>query len=375
MRIIITCAGTGGHINPAIAIANMMKNKDTNNEILFIGRSEGMEVDLVKKAGYNMKSIRTGKLLRKLTLKNVSEMYNAYKGIKDSYEIIKEFKPDICIGTGGYICMPVMKAAKKLNIPYILHESNSYPGLSVKLLSKNAAKVLCGFEKTITNLKNIKTAIYTGTPSKIDYEAFNKLSKEECKKEFDIDLDKKVVFITFGSQGAKFLNYKMLDMIFMYKNENILYTLVTGEKNYNDVLEYIKLKEVEYDIDYRKYLKVEKFIYNMDKMYKIADMCITRGGALTITELTLTKVPAILIPLPYATENHQFHNASIIKNAKAGSLIEEKTLNTTILNEYINKTIFNENKLNEMSFNYNEIVKLDTDETIYKEIMLAVNKK
>lgn len=372
MKVIITCAGTGGHINPAIAIANIIKKYDSSSEILFIGRKEGMELDLVSKSGCDIKSIRTGKLFRKLTFKNVLEMYNAYKGIQDSYNILKEFKPDICIGTGGYICVPVMKAAKKLNIPYILHESNSYPGLSVKILSKNASKVLCGFEKTIDNLKYKDNSIYTGTPCKIDFNDYNKLVKDECKQDLNIELDKKVVFITFGSQGAKFLNYKMLDMIFMYKNKNILYILVTGENNYNDVLEYIKLKEIEYDLDYRKYLRIEKFIYDMSKMYKVADMCITRAGALTVTELSITKVPVILIPLPYASENHQFHNASIIKNVKAGSLIEEKSLNITILNDYIVNTIYNEDKLKTMSNNYDKITKLDVDETILNEIVKVV---
>ena len=371
MKILITCAGTGGHINPAIAIANIIKEENKDCEILFIGRKEGMEHDLITKAGYKIIGISTGKLLRKLTFKNISEMINAYKGIKEAKKILKEFKPDICIGTGGYICIPVMFASKSLKIPYIMHESNSYPGLATKILVKKSAKTLCGFKQTLDNLNNCKNLVYTGTPSNIDYYSYNKLDKITCRKELNIPLDLKVVFVTFGSQGAKYLNYKIIDMILEFKNEEILYILVTGNNNYNEVLEYLKTDK---NIDYTKYIKVEKYIYEMDKLYKSSDMCITRAGALTITELILTKKPSVLIPLPYATENHQYYNALVIEKAGAGKIIEEKYFDSKIINEYILNTLETEEKLNEVTEKYNKILKLDVKDVIYKEIYEVLKK-
>ena len=366
MKVLITCAGTGGHINPAIAIANIIKEENKDCEILFAGRKEGLEHDLITRAGYDIKGISTGKLLRKLTLRNITEMINAYRGINESKSIIKEFKPDICIGTGGYICIPVMKACASLKIPYIIHESNSYPGLSTKLLSKKASKILCGFKRTLENLNNAKNLVYTGTPSNIDYYEYNRLDKTKCKNELNIDVDKKIVFVTFGSQGAKFLNYKIIDMILEFKNEEIMYILVTGTNNYDEVITYLESKDTEYS----KYIKVEKYVYDMIKMYKASDMCITRAGALTVTELIITRKPAVLIPLPYATENHQYFNALVIEKANSGKILEEKDFSNSKLNEYVLEYLNN----NEAIENYNKILKLDVKESIYKEIEKVLNK-
>ena len=167
MRVIIACAGSGGHINPGIAIANMIKNKEPDSAILFVGTKTGLENELVKKAGFEIKNIRAGKLHRRLTAENFKNMYNAVLGVSDSKKIIKEFKPDVVIGTGGYICVSVMKAAAALKVPYILHESNVFPGLSVKLNAKHAAKVLLGFDETKKYLPN-SNCVYTGTPAKFN---------------------------------------------------------------------------------------------------------------------------------------------------------------------------------------------------------------
>ena len=170
MRVVFACAGTGGHINPAIAMANLILKKENDSQILFIGTETGLENKLVENAGYKISHIRTGKILRELTLKNITALINAYKGIGDAKTILKEFKPDIVIGTGGYICGPVMKAAKKLKIPYYLHESNAFPGVSVKLLAKDAKCVMVGFEDTKARLNSKAKVVYTGTPAKFTEE-------------------------------------------------------------------------------------------------------------------------------------------------------------------------------------------------------------
>lgn len=326
MKVVVTCAGTGGHIVPAIAIANIIKEKYPETEFLFIGTEKGMENDLVTKAGYEIKSIRTGKLIRKITLENFKQMRNARLGVNDAKRILKTFKPDLVIGTGGYICMSVMRAAKLLNIKYILHESNAFPGLSVKILARYAYRVLLGFEEAKERLNTLENVVVTGNVSKITKEEYEKLDKDECKKELGLkDVNSKIVFVTFGSQGAKYLNEYIIELA-KRQNNNYYFILVTGNNNYDEVMEKVRESEKQLNIDLTKFLKVEKFVYEMDKMYKVSDICITRAGAMTINELEIVKVPAVLIPLPTAAENHQYYNAKVLENVGAASIIEQKDL-------------------------------------------------
>jgi len=369
MRVVITCAGTGGHINPGIAIADLIKMNEPNSEIIFIGTVNGLENDLVPKAGYKIYNIRTGKLLRKLTLENVKALYNAYVGIHDSEKILKEFKPDLVIGTGGYICGPVMTASRKLKIPYMLHEANAFPGLAVKMLAKRSACTMVGFKEAIPRLNNMSNVVYTGTPSKFNEEKMFKLNKETCKKDLGLSaINKKIVFVTFGSQGAKFLNNTIINMIKENMDEDIFYILVTGKNNYEEILNKVK------DIDLSKYLRLEKFVYDMDKMYKVSDLCITRAGALTINELVIFKKPSILIPLPYATENHQLYNAQVLGKIGCGAVIEEKNLTTSILYSKVKEILYSENRSNEMINNFDKVIKKDVEESIYEQIK-KINKK
>lgn len=380
MKIVFTCASTGGHINPAISIANLVKSKHNDAEILFIGKKNGLENELVKKAGYDILNIRVGKLLRKLALKNVSQMYNAYVGIFDAKKILKEFKPDLVIGTGGYTCVPVMLAAKALKIPYILHESNAYPGLSVKILSKNAKYVLVGFEDTKKRLKS-NNIIYSGNPTKFNINDLEILDKEKCLEELKLSSkyigkssnlkNRKIVFITGGSQGAKKINETVIE-IAKKKDDTVFYVLAVGHNNYDDInkkIQEIKENEIK---EIEKYIRVEKYIYDMKIMYKAADICICRAGAMTTIELMIAAKPAILIPLPYATENHQLFNAKIIENLGMAEVIEEKNLSTDKLYislkemiKNLKKYILNENKVK-------NAVKKDVDKIIYKSIIDSI---
>lgn len=374
MNILIAAAGTGGHINPAIAIANIIlkNNKDAN--ILFVGTKEGLENKLVENAGFNIEHIRTGKIIRSFTYKNVKQMYSAYKGISDADKLIKKFKPSLVIGTGGYICVPVMIAAKKNKIPYILHESNAFPGVSVKLLAKNAECVMVSFDEAKERLKYKKNVVYTGTPTKFNMNDYNKLDKDECKKEFLLDkIDKRIVLITCGSQGAKKINEVVVEMVKNIHSENYYIVLVTGDKNFDEIskkLDEIRLKTA---IDTGKYIKLEKFIYNMDKIYKSADICVTRAGAMTITELAIIGKPSILIPLPYAAENHQYYNAKVLENINAAKIIEQKDLNYTFLDKNINELLKDEN-LEKMSKNLKNKINLDTDKKIYDVIKNVIER-
>lgn len=363
MRVIFACAGTGGHVNPAIAIARIIQKNEKDSEFLFIGTKNGLENKLVKNAGFEIVHIRTGKLLRKLTLKNVKAIFDTYAGIGESIKILKDFKPDLVIGTGGYICGPVMLAAKKLEIPYMLHESNAYPGVSVKLLAKKAKYVMLGFEDAKKRLKRQDNLIYTGTPAKFNIDEFDSLKKDESKKEFNIGkINKKIVLVTCGSQGAKKINETVIQMVAKKRSKEYFIVLVTGEATYDSMRKELDELKIENESEY---IKLEKFVFNMDKMYKACDMCITRAGAMTITELALAARPAILVPLPTATENHQYYNAKVLENARAGKIIEQKDLTIDLLDNTINEIICNNDKLREMSANARKMAKLDVEEKIY----------
>ena len=363
MRVIFACAGTGGHVNPAIAIARIIQKNEKDSEFLFIGTKNGLENKLVKNAGFEIVHIRTGKLLRKLTLKNVKAIFDTYAGIGESIKILKDFKPDLVIGTGGYICGPVILAAEKLEIPYMLHESNAYPGVSVKLLAKKAKYVMLGFEDAKKRLKRQDNLIYTGTPAKFNIDEFDSLKKDESKKEFNIEkINKKIVLVTCGSQGAKKINETFIQMVAKKKSKEYFIVLVTGEATYDSMRKELDELKIENESEY---IKLEKFVFNMDKMYKACDMCITRAGAMTITELALAARPAILVPLPTATENHQYYNAKVLENARAGKIIEQKDLTIDLLDNTINEIICNNDKLREMSANARKMAKLDVEEKIY----------
>ncbi len=370
MRVVFACAGTGGHINPAIAMANLVLKNERDSEILFIGTETGLENKLVENAGYNIRHIRTGKILRELTLKNITALINAYKGIGDAKAILKEFNPDIIIGTGGYICGPVMKAAKKLKIPYYLHESNAFPGVSVKLLAKDAKCVMVGFDDAKSRLNSKANVIYTGTPAKFTEEDIFNLNKQECLNKLNLDnINKKIVLVTCGSQGAKRINEVVLSMIKKYQNENVYYILVTGDKNYNEVLSLKENAEKEIGKSLDEYLRIEKFIFNMDEMYKVADMCITRAGAMTISELSLAHKPSILIPLPTAAENHQFFNAKVLENVNAARIIEQKDLNEESLNQTVLE-IISDNNIEKMGQNASKVIVQNVEEKIYNCIKM-----
>lgn len=364
MKVVFACAGTGGHINPAIAIANKIMKEEKDSEILFIGTKQGLENKLVKEAGFEIKHIRTGKIIRSLTLKNVKQMYNAYLGISDAKKVLKEFKPDVVIGTGGYICVPVMFACKSKKIPYILHESNSYPGIAVKLFAKKAKYMMIGFKDTASRLKYKENIVFTGSPAKFDEESFLKLDKEKCKEELGLkSLNKKIVLVTCGSQGAKKVNETLLLMLEKYQDDDVFYILVTGDKNYDEINLLKQKIENKINKSLDQNITLKKFVYEMDKMYKVADLCVTRAGAMTITELALSKSKSILIPLPSAAENHQYYNAKVLEKTGCATIIEQKDLNEDALHEKVKFMLQNESCNKE---NLSTVIKKDVSNEIYK---------
>ena len=213
MKAIIAAAGTGGHINPGIAIANEIKKQEPNSEVIFIGTNRGLENDLVPRAGYELKTINAYGFNRSISIENIKKIYQTFHSMKEAKKIIENFQPDVVIGTGGYICVPVGLAAKKEKVPLILHESNAFPGVAVKILSSKANKILVGFEDAKPRLPKAKEIVVTGTPTKVKKVEISEQKKQELLSKNGLKQNKPIVLFFGGSQGAKSINSSLMQII------------------------------------------------------------------------------------------------------------------------------------------------------------------
>ena len=366
MKVVIAAAGTGGHINPGIAIANKIKKENKNAQITFIGTNRGLENDLVLRAGYKLKQIEAYGINRKMSIQNFKNMIKTLRSFKSAKKIIKEINPDLVIGTGGYICGPTILAAKKYKIPTMLHESNAFPGMSVKLLANKVDIVLVGFEDAKSRLKKAKKVVVTGTPSKIKKVQLTKEQEEEVKKQYDIKNNLPIVLIFGGSQGAKSINNALIDIIQNKLNTNYQIIWAVGQKQYDIVRE--TLKSIGLNINNIKNTKIVPYIDNMEDVMNLADLIIARSGAMTITEVAKVGKPAIFIPFPFATENHQEYNAKVLQNVDAAKIILDKDLNKDILNSNILEIINDSEKMKKMGKNAEKVAINDVEVRIYEEI-------
>lgn len=371
MKVVIAAAGTGGHINPGIAIANKIMEKEPNSEIIFIGTNRGLETDLVPRAGYKLECINSYGINRKINIDNIKRLFKTIKSISEAKKILKKFKPDVVIGTGGYICVSVGMAAKKLKIPVILHESNAFPGVAVKLLSKDAAKILVGFKEAEARLPKAKKVVVTGNPTKIKRSYMSIEEKKNKIRELGLNSELPIVLVFGGSQGAVSINKALIGIIENKMNENYQIIWAAGTSNYETVKQ--QLKDNQIDINNIKNTKILPYIYNMQEVMQISDLVVCRSGAMTITEIALLGKPAIFIPFPFATENHQEYNAKVLQNAGSAQIILDKNLTHTVLNNKINNMIKDKEKLTQMGEKALSVAKENVEEKIYEEIKMSIN--
>ena len=366
MKVVIAAAGTGGHINPGIAIANKIKEEEPNSEIMFIGTPRGLENDLVPRAGYELKTIEAYGLSKKISIENLKKMYATLMATGKARKIIKEFKPDIIVGAGGYICGPVVWAAKKENIPVALHESNAFPGKAVKFLAKKADVVLISFEEARERIHSAKKIVFTGTPVKIQKREFSNGQKNKILNELRLSENLPIVLIFGGSQGAQKINEAVVGILKEKLNQKYQIVWATGPKQFDIVKE--ELKKSSIDIEKVPNAKILPYIYNMEEIMNIVDLVVSRSGAMTITEIANVGVPAIFIPFPFATENHQEYNAKVLKNVGAAKIILDKNLTANELNSTIANLVRDKKTLEEMGKKANKVAIQDVEEKIYKEI-------
>ena len=363
MKVIIAAAGTAGHINPGLAIANKIKEENPKAKIIFIGTMRGIENDLVPRAGYELKTIEAYGIQKKVSIQNIKNMFKTIKGFSEARKIVEKEKPDLVIGTGGYICGAVLTAAHKKNIPTMLHESNSYPGLAVRFLEKKTDVIMVAFEEAKKRLKKAKKVVLTGTPTKIKNV---KLNNEEIKKQMGIENNLPIVLAFGGSQGARTINNNILEIIKNDANKDYELIWAPGQKQYDIIQE--ELEKANININNVKNAKIFPYIYNMQEVMSISDLIIARSGAMTITELSIMGKPAIFIPLPSRNANRQEDNARVLEKIDAAKVILENELDAKTLENTIEDLISHKDKLLKMGENARKIAIENAEEIIYEEV-------
>lgn len=367
MKVIISAAGTAGHINPAIAIANKIREKESDSEILFIGTNRGLENDLVPRAGFKLARIEAYGLKKEISISNIKHIFKTFQSVKEARKIIEDFKPDLVVGTGGYICGPVFSVATSKKIPTVLHESNAYPGRAVNMFAKKVDAVLVGFEDAKMRLKNAKNVIVTGNPTKIQKKNIDLETRKNILNELGIKNDLPIVLVFGGSQGAQKINEGVIDMIKNNLNKDYQVIWATGQNQYDIVKE--KFEEVNISIKNIKNIKVVPYIYNMEELINIADLVICRSGAMTITELAICSKPAIFIPLPSKSANRQEDNARVLEKLGAAKIILNNEINGEKLANAIDDIVNDKDKLIKMGELANQIAPENVEEKIYEEII------
>lgn len=364
-RILIAAGGTGGHINPALGTAGCIKEKNPDAEILFVGTKEKMEAKLVPAAGYNIKFIDIQGFYRSFKWEdikhNIVTLCKLLRASSQAKKILKEFKPDLVIGFGGYVSGPVLRMAVKMGIPTAIHEQNAFPGVTNKALAGKVDRVMLTNDRAEQYLKPKNPCVLTGLPVRGDI-----LKTDKEKAVADLDLGGKPLILSMGgSLGAKPINDAMLGFILnKYKDNDCVFLHATG-KNGTDFA--AKLEEKGLDLKANPHVRICEYI-DIPACLPAADLVICRSGASTLSELQAIGKASILIPSPYVAENHQYHNAMALVNNNAAMIIEEKDLTPEKLTETVNELLKDRERLAQIGKNAANMALLDATERIYNTL-------
>ncbi len=338
MRVLVSGGGTAGHINPALAIADKIKSASPNAVVEYVGTPDSMESRLVPNAGYAFHAVKVRGFKRKLSLANVDAAVKAVTSVNHAKKILREFRPDIVIGTGGYVSWPVVKAASRMGIPTMIHEQNAVPGMTTKMLSKYVDRVLISFESSRELFDcDPQKLILTGNPVS---EKMLKADKEEMRTLLGIPKDTTVVLSAGGSLGAARINEAVYGLITSYCVDapNLCHFHATGRGGYEEqatLYRAVGFKDMDSETLKSNGVTVKKYIYNMPELLAAADIVIGRAGAMTLSEIAALGKASIVIPSPNVTNNHQYKNAKVLADGDAAVLIEEKDLTSAHLTEQV----------------------------------------
>ena len=363
-RVIISGGGTGGHIFPALAIAKALEKKVSNIEILFVGATGKMEMSKIQAEGYKIKGLWISGLQRRITIKNLYFPFKVISSLLKARRIIKKFKPDIAIGTGGYASGPLLYVAAKKNIPTLVQEQNSYPGITNKVLSKVVDKVCVAYDNMEQFFPKNKI-IFTGNPIRQDVLEF--ASKKQLGiSHFNLEENKKTVLVIGGSLGARTINEAIDENISFFVENNLNLIWQTGISYQKKAEKSVKEKAV-------KGINAYTFIKEMDKAYGVADIIISRAGAIAISELCCIAKPTILIPSPNVSEDHQTKNAQAVVNKKAALLVKDNEAGSKLVNclrELYDDTVMQK----ELIRNIKNLAVMDAADKIANEALILSKK-
>jgi len=358
-KIIISGGGTGGHIFPAIAIANALKKLDPATEILFVGATGRMEMEKVPAAGYKIIGLDIQGIQRKSIVKNLMFPVKLVKSVRKAIGIIKDFKPDAVVGVGGYASGPILYAASLKNIPYLIQEQNSYAGITNKWLGKKAQKICVAFDG-MEKFFPFEKIIKTGNPIRRD--SVNIAGKHmQALELYKLSAFKKTILITGGSLGARTLNNSIMAGLDKLIAADVQVIWQTGKFYYKGIME--KLGE-----NYHPDIRIVEFLNRMDLAYAAADIIISRAGAGTIAELCAVKKPVILVPSPNVAEDHQTKNALALVQEQAATFIADRDAEEKLVDKAL-ELLNDKDAQKTLSTNIGKMAMLDADEVIAKEVM------
>lgn len=371
MRVLLTGGGTSGHVNPALAIADIIKERDPSAEIAYVGTPTGIEKKLVEKEGYEYFPIKIQGIARSLSPSNIKTAYLILTAPSKAKKIIKDFRPDVVIGTGGYVCWPPLKAAAELGIPTVVHESNSIPGLAVRRLDGKVDLILTNFEETSAKLKHKERVVCVGNPVRFSR---SDMTREQARAALGIPDSVKFLVLSFGgSLGAVGVNRAAIDVMrgFSSQKSDVAHFHSGGKLYYTDAIDRFEGAGLKKS----SRLSVSEYIYDMKTYMAAADLVICRAGAMTLTELAIMGKPAILVPSPNVTDDHQYKNAKVLGDRGAAVVIRESELSYERINAEVEKIYADHALRRSMSEKVSALANSNVGEEIYLKIRELVEKR
>lgn len=367
MRVIFTCGGTGGHINPAIAVAKILRERKPNSEILFVGADDGMEMDLVPREGFRLETVTISNYLRSFKpsaiCHNIQTVFTIRKALSKAKKIIEDFKPDVILGTGGYASFPILSMGTKMGIPTALHEANAVPGLATRMVCDKVDKILVSFSESAKEYKNSERVTAVGMPVR---EEFIYTKRAQARKELGIG-EEKLIVSAWGSLGAREMNKKIAHFMKLECEENrYRHIHATGSFGWRWMPEYVLNQGV--DLKQHPLVTMQEYIYNMPTVMAAADLIISRAGASTLNEIAAAGTPCIIVPSPNVTNNHQEKNANILQQRGAAVVIREAECDGAVLYQRAKELLEDEARCTKMRTALREIAVIDSAERIYRII-------
>lgn len=368
MKVIFTCGGTGGHINPAIAVAKMLQERKKDAQILFVG-ADGMERELVPREGFRLEQVKVSSFRRKLTpaaiWHNVKTAVQIRQSLHKADRIISQFQPDVIVGTGGYASFPMLRQGVRRGIPTAVHEANAVPGLTTRMVADHADRILVAFAETKDQFAHPERVIPVGMPVR---EEFFFLSKAEARKKLGLD-NRPLVVSAWGSLGAREMNKKMADFMALEYQAGMPFQHLhaTGSYGWRWMPDYVKEKGVNLQPD--QGVKMQEYIFDMPLWMAAADVVLSRAGSSSLNEIAASGTPCVIVPSPNVTDNHQEKNARILEQRGAAVVLREDECDGKVLFDTVQRLLSNPQQMKDMSKALREMAVVDSTERIYQTIL------